>query len=152
MTTKLFPPPTTPGPNTTTDRVLLRAQALATTSYVASDDVKTLGVDYIVFGFLYTKGDETSHQVRVEGFNGTDWVPLGYKDSPTSGLSELTPDVLQLTASSYASGANGGDVGSAPYYCAGYQRVRCQVKRTGGTDGAAGTIGVTATGVVARGI
>lgn len=148
MTTAVwrFPSAGTPGPKSCTDAVLLRAQTVGTTSYVDTDDVNTMGVAFVMLGIRYTKGDETQYDVRVLGWNGLDWVPLGYAGAPSNGYSPITPNVPRLTAANYAAGANAGDVGIPPFYCEGYQKVKCQVRYSGGV--APGTIGITASGIV----
>lgn len=144
MATVQFTPPTTSGPHTSSDPVTLRAVAAATGSYVATtNDANCLGWDYVVYHITYTKGDETTLQIKPEGsYDGTNFIQMGYKATQGTGVSEITADILQITGSL--------TVALPPMSCRGFQKVRVSVKATGGTP--TGTVGVTATaGIEAAG-
>lgn len=124
-----------------TDRLTLEATGTLTASYVATtDDANCIGYDYVVFHFTYTTGDETTIQIKPQGFNGTDWVDMTYKAPQGSAVSELTKDVIQVTKASYST----GDKFASPQLsCHGFQKVRVSHKATGGTP--TGTMKVYAT-------
>ena len=140
MATVTFVPASGFSSRTASGEATLRAVAAPTASYVATtNDVSTVGWEFVVFQFTYTKGDETTLQIKPEGYTGTNWIALGYKATQATAVSELSLDIIQLTGTQ--------TVASPPMSCLGFQKVRCSVKATGGTP--TGTIGVTATGAVA---
>lgn len=140
MATLQFSPPTTSGPDTSSDAIVLRAAATITKSYVATtNDANCLGWDYVVFLITYTKGDETNLQIKPEGsYDGTNFIQMGYKAAQGTGVSEITPDILQITGSM--------TVALPPMSCRGFQKVRVSVKTADGTP--TGTVAVSATGSI----
>lgn len=113
------------------------ALAASGTYQGTANNVSAVGWEYVVFVFDYTKGDETTLQIRPEGSpdDGSTWVPLGYQAAQGSGVSELTKDILQITGTLR--------VATRPMSCKGYKLVRCSLNTTGGTP--TGTCVVTAT-------
>lgn len=134
------------GPRTVSGLVTLRAAAAPTTTYAATtDDVNSIGWDEVAFGISYVNGDETSIQIRPQGYDGTSWRDLTYKAPQGTGVSELTPDVIQLTKATYSTFYGAGataTINLPPCNIAGCHKVRVMVKSTGGTP--TGTIAVTA--------
>ena len=110
------------------------ALAASGTYQETAHDAACVGWEFVVFRFVYTKGDETTLQIRPEGYDGTQWVPLGYQAVQASAVSELTKDVIQITGTL--------TVATRPMSCRGYQRVRCSLKTTGGTP--TDLVGITA--------
>lgn len=138
MATLEFGPPTTSGPDTSSNAIALRASAAITDSYVATtNDANCLGWDYVVFLITYTKGDETTLEIKPEGsYDGTNFIQMGYKATQATGVSAVTADILQITGSL--------TVALPPMSVRGFQKVRLSVKGT--TPGAgAGTLAVSAT-------
>jgi len=132
---------TTQGPADTTGDVALCTAQVLTSSYVATTNhVLVKGFSEVTFKITYTKGAETTTQIKVEGSSdgGTDWFPLGYKATQGSGVSELTVDVLQITGTL--------TVSTPPFDRRGHALVRCSIKGTGGSPD--GTMTIEACGSV----
>ena len=132
---------------TASDAVNLRTAAVGTTSFVATtNDVDTNGWDFVVFGISYTEGDETSYNVKAQGYDGATWRDLAFKATQGSAVSAVSPDEIVLTAATFATAYGAGTIGNLalpPVSCLGFQKVRMVVKSIGGTP--TGTIGITAT-------
>lgn len=132
---------------TSTGQVSLRAAAAGTTSYVATtNDVDTSGWDFVVFSVIYTNGDETSYELKAQGYDGTTWQDLAFKATQGSAVSALSPDVLQIVKATFSTAygaATIANIALPPVSCLGFQKLRMVLKSTGGTP--TGTIGVTAT-------
>lgn len=147
MATQAFTVTDEGGPRTVSGLITLRAAAAPTTSYVATtDDALCLGWDEVTFGIVYVNGDETSIQIRPQGYDGTSWRDLTYKAPQATAVSELTPDVVQLTKATFSTFYGAGATATIqlpPCNVAGCRKVRLMVKSTGGTP--TGTIAVTAT-------
>ena len=132
---------TTQGPpDTSGDATLQTATTLASTYTATTNHVLAKGYSEVVFKFVYTKGDETTLQIRPEGSSdgGTTWYPLAYKAPQATGVSELTADIMQITGTL--------TVASPPMDRLGHALVRCSVKATGGTP--TGTLAVYASASV----
>lgn len=131
---------------TASGQVVLRAAAVGTTSYVATtNDVDTNGWEFVVFSIIYTNGDETSYELKAQGYDGTTWQDLAFKATQSSTVSAISPDVVQLVKATFSAayGASTlGNIALPPVSCLGFQKVRMVLKSTGGTP--TGTIGVTA--------
>jgi len=132
---------------TASGQVILRAPAVGTTSYVATtNDVDTNGWEFVIFSIAYTEGDETSYELKAQGYDGTAWSDLAFKATQATAVSAISPDTVQLVAATFATAYGAGTLGTValpPVSCLGFQKVRMVLKSTGGTP--TGTIGVTAT-------
>jgi hypothetical protein len=130
---------TTQGPPTVTGDVTLRAAAVLTSSYVASTNhVMVKGFATASFTLVYTKGDETSCEVKFERSNdgGTTWYALAYKAAQSSSVAAISTDVGQMTATL--------SVTLPPMSVLGNALVRTSQKATGGTP--TGTLAVLCSG------
>ena len=116
-------------------RGTLSVPTVLTSSYVATTTTCiTIGWEYVIFGVLYTKGDETSLRIKTELYDGTTWWPTVFKAVQASSYSLLTLDLLEATAS--LTGA------LPPVSVVGAQEARISVIANGGTP--TGTLAVTA--------
>jgi hypothetical protein len=142
MATIVFPVcGTTQGQPDTSGDAELRAVAVLTSSYVATTNaVNAKGWPYVTFKIVYTKGDETTAQMKIEGSSdgGTTWFPIANKATQAAGVAEVSVDVLQLTGTQ--------SVALPTINRAGHALLRMSVKATGGTP--TGTMGVYASGSI----
>lgn len=109
----------------------LRAADVLTTSYVASDHMKTEGGRSVLFDVEYDENiDYTSIELIPQGSpDGTTWFDLTDAESKTLANAFATP------------GTAGNVAFTADIRYGGIRFVRCAIKRTGGT--AVGTVAVT---------
>jgi len=143
-----LPPKAILGPNTASESLEIRADAVLTSGYEYTSAVRVLGLKFLNLIIDYTKGDETSVQiigqlgVNTDGtVEGTTWKGFYITLSPsTAGISEVVQHLLQLTAAAHAATSDG----EVPVNVMGKQVVRFGVKATGGTP--TGTIGISVTG------
>jgi microsomal dipeptidase-like Zn-dependent dipeptidase len=147
-TVYLIPASTTVGPKTASEPRTIRAAAVLTDTYAASTDaVVTLGWDYVLLGLDYTEGSETTIQIKAQGSDGTTYRDLGYKATQGSTVSEITPDVIQLTAATFATAYGSNTIGRVwvgPIDVRGCQLFRTvQKANAGSTDG---TLAITVVG------
>lgn len=149
------------GFRTASDPATIKAASTAlTTSYVAfpTDGYGVVVVNWEIVRFRlgYTNGDETSIQFYVEGYNGATWGPLLYKADQATAVSELTPDVYNITKATINTfvGATTLTYFTTPAFdVRGLQKIRIKIKSTGGTP--TGTVVITVTGgidISARGV
>jgi hypothetical protein len=135
---------------TATGALVLRVAAAPTTSYVATtNDAACVGWEIVKFGIDYINGDETSIQLKAQGYDGAGWRDLAYKATQATAVSEVTPDVLQLTKATFSTAYGAGQAGAImtpSFDCLGMQKVRMVVKSTGGTP--TGTIAVSANAAI----
>jgi hypothetical protein len=130
---------TTQGPPTVTGDATLRAVAVLTGDYVASTNhVLVKGFATASVTLVYTKGDETSCEVKFERSNdgGTTWYPLAYKAAQSSSVAAISTDVGQMTATL--------TVTLPPLSVLGCALFRVSAKATGGAP--TGTLGILCSG------
>lgn len=135
---EVFFTPVTSGWRTATSAATLQAVATIASkaAYTATTNtVNTVSWEYVIFSIAYTKGDETSLRMKVEGYDGTSWQPALFVDTQSASYSPVTADLLEASAT--VSGA------LPPVSCLGFQAMRMSFVANGGTP--TGTIGCTAT-------
>lgn len=115
--------PVTTGPRTATAAKTLRAAAILTTGEVDSDTIAVIGYDFIVIRLAFTIGSLTNVEIRVYGYDGTNWTQTAYKATQGSGVSVITPDTLSLAASQ--------TVALPPISCLGFQKIKVSAKGVG---------------------
>lgn len=119
---------------------IVRAVAAPTTSYVSGTVFSIDEQNMVGLMVSYTKGDETSIELKVESsIDGGSTFYQQITQSPSGGTITIVPGIYSITAASYPSGTSNitfvispikGDV------------LRVSVKSTGGTP--TGTVGITA--------
>lgn len=130
---------TTQGPPTVTGDATLRSETVLTGIYVASTNhVMVKGFATASFTLVYTKGDETSCEIKFERSNdgGTSWYAMAYKAAQSSSVAAISVDVAQMTASQ--------SVTLPPMSVLGNALLRTSQKATGGTP--TGTLAVYVSG------
>jgi hypothetical protein len=135
------------GSRTASDQLALSFAASTTSFVAATDDVLVSSWEYIVFSLAYTNGDETSFEVKPQGFDGTTWQDCAFKATQASTVSLITPDALSLAKATFSTAygaATLANIALPPISCLGFQRMRLMRKHTGGTP--TGTLTHTATG------
>jgi hypothetical protein len=128
-----------PAQKTMTPHVV-RAQAAATSSYVAGTVFSMDEHNYLALEVTYLKGDETSHQIKVECSDdgGTTYYQQVTKTT-SGGTTDIVPNVYTITAGSYSSGTSLIVIDIVPIKAG---LIRVSTKATGGTP--TGTIGIKA--------
>ena len=142
------------GIRTSSKPATIKAAATAlTTSYVAYPTdgygVLTQAWSGVRFRLGYTNGDETSIQFYVEGYDGTQWGPLLYKADQATAVSEMTPDVYNITKATINTfvGATTLTYFTTPAFdTRGFSKIRIKIKSTGGTP--TGTVVVMVIGIM----
>lgn len=132
--------PVTTGWRTATSPVVLIVPTTLTTTPVVTAEVNLIGWEYAHIRLAYVKGSETTARFYVELYDGTNWTVVGLKNSPSSGLSDVTKDVVTLTPANYAASDS---VLLPPISVLGFQTLRGYIYYNGGVS--PGTLGVTVT-------
>lgn len=118
-------------PRWATARLTLEGTGTLDANYTATTNtVNVVGWSWVVLSFTYTTGNETTIQVKPQGYNGTDWVDLCYKATQGSGVSELTKDAIQITKANFTTGDK---FGGPQVLVRGFHALRCMRKGVSGS-------------------
>ena len=128
-----------PAQKTMTPHVV-RTQAATTTSYVAGTVFSMDEHNYLALEITYLKGDETSHEIKIECSDdgGTNYYQQVTKTT-SGGTTTIVPAIYQITAASYPSGTSKIVIDVNPIKSG---LIKVSTKSTGGTP--TGTIGIKA--------
>lgn len=110
---------------------VIKGTTTLTSSYVAGTVVSVDEANFIGIMIVYTKGDETSVQIKVESSNDAGATfNQQVTQSTSGGTVTIVPAVYQITAASYPSGASDITYIINPIKA---DQIKISVKATGGT-------------------